>query len=702
MNPLRFLVILCLLWLAACRLGPQEGLSWDTDITAPIAYTRLGVFDAIPDSAFGQDGNGLLRVTYRDTLSNTFLGETFTLPDTSLTIGVSLDTLSLSSDTIAQRVTLRDLANQLVASGDPQGLGTLLIQNDGGTIPLFPGLPGQSSGVIPVPASDLFEFAILEAGTLVLSIENQFPVDLENVIFRISNATQGDDIVRDTFAVIPAGQTATEQYDLAGKEIESQLEGELVNLDLAPGFNVPIDLDDYIEIRLVAEDLKAQSARAVFPEQTILDTVRTTTYSNFSGDLSNIELTKLLVKSGRIEAYARSTVQDSVRFAYSLLGAVGQDGTVPRIELKMPPAPGPDDFVERTEIFELDGFELDLTAEGTTFNTLKEQIIVTLLESGRLVTLDQEDSVFVSFGLLDLEPVYVEGYIGQQRIEFQGSEALDDVFGKLEVDRIRFDEAQASLVLGNSIGVDAQVELREFTATNSRTGQRVKLTGSPLLAGPVNVLGPDLPDTNALVLTPVVFDAQNSNVSLFAGTLPDRIDYDLTVRTNVNGRPGLRDNFATDSSRFVAYVDLELPLSGVVDRMRLRDTIDTDWSSIASPEEVQRGTLKLLLDNEFPLEVVGSATLVDADFNELTRLIDRFTLLPAPLGPDGRTTEASRSALEIDATREQLDTWLNETVFVVLSFELNTRPANESVRIYADYGLSARLTGQFQYRVGGE
>jgi hypothetical protein len=610
---------------------------------------------------------------------------------------VGLDTLTLSSDTIAQRITLRDLANQLSAAGNP--LGDILIASDGGTLPFFPGLQGQSSGVIPVDVSDFFEFAILDTGTMVLTIENRFPVNLENVIFRISNLTAGDDIVRDTFPLIPKDQSVTRSYNLAGKEIESQLIGELVNLDLAAGVAIPIDLDDYIEIRLVAKDLRARSARAIFPEQTIVDTVRSTTYNNFSGDLASIELTKVLIKSGRIEAFARSTIQDSVLFEYSLLGAVGQDGSVPTIALKMPPAPGPDAVVERREIFELDGFELDLTAGGTTFNTLQERIVVSLLESGNLVTLDQSDSVEVSFGLLDLDPVYIEGYIGQQRIDFAGSETLDDLFGDLDVERVRFSEAQASLVLGNSIGVDAQVELRDFTATNSRTGQRVKLTGSPLLAGPVNVLGPDLPDTNRLVLTPITFTPQNSNVSLFAGSLPDRIDYDLTVFTNLNGQPGVRDNFATDSSRFVAYIDLELPLAGVVERLRLRDTVATDWSGIVSPEELQSGTLKLLLDNEFPLEVQATATLVDENYQEITRLIDDGILLAAPVGSDGRTTEATRSVIETSASQAQIEEWTSRTKFVILTFEVNTRPNDQSVRIYADYEVLARLTGQFAYRV---
>lgn len=700
MKLFRCLMIVCLLATAACRLGPEGGISWDSELLAPIAYTKLGVFDAVSDSLFEASSDGLLRITYRDTLSNTYLGETFTLPDTTLDLTVGLDTLTLSSDTIAERVTLRNLANQLVASGDP--LGALLLASDGQTLP-FPGIDNQSSGAIPVPVSDRFEFAILESGRLTISIENQFPTDLENVIFRISNFLGGDDIVRDTFGVIPAGQTRTREYDLAGKEIENALVGELVNLDLAagppPAQLVTIDLDDYVELRLVAEELRASEARAIFPAQVILDTIRNTTYNNFSGDFDAVELTKVLVKSGRIEAYALSTVQDSVLFEYALLGARGADGTVPRIRLKMPPAPSDNEAVERTEIFELDGFELDLTGEGTTFNTLQEQIIVTLLESGKLVTLNQEDSVSVSFGLLDLEPIYVEGYIGQQRIEFTGEESLDDLFGDLAVDRIRFSEAQASLVLGNSIGVDAQVELRDFTAINSQSGQRVKLTGSPLLAGPIEVLGPNLPDTNGMVMTPVLFTPQNSNVSLFAGTLPDRIEYDLTVATNLNAQPGVRDNFATDNSRFSAFIDLELPLAGVVDRLRLRDTVEADWSSIESPEQVQRGKLSLLLENDFPLEVRVTVTLLDQNNEPITTLIEGRSLAAALVGADGRTTQAASSVIDIEASSEQIEDWTARTRSVMLDFTLNTRPQGQSVRIYADYQIAAKLTGQFTYRV---
>ncbi len=689
---------IALLGLTACNLG--EGTpSWQTDVIAPVAQGRLEILSSLADSLVETGGDNLLRVVYRDTLSTGFLSNTVELPDTNVSLSFALDTLTLDSDTITERRTLREVATELSTSSDPQNqiLGLLLLSSNGNTLYNLPPIDDFGLGTIPVDASDFFNFAELKAGTLTLEIVNEFPVGIDSLVFAVRNANlPGPPLLQDTFTNIPPRSRRTESYDLAGKSVESSLVAELTQASLDSTDSLLVNLDDYIELRLIAEGMQASSAEAVFPDQDLIDTVRRTVYQLGEG-LEEIQITKLKVRSGRIEAEARSTVQDSILFEYRLDGATNGRGETPVVALKMPPAP-PGGIAERNEIFDLEGFTLDLSDQGTTWNTLRERILVKLLSSGQIVTLSDQDSVEVFFGLLDLSPVYIEGYLGQQEILVQGAEAIE-LFDGFNVDRVRLSEAQASIVIGNSVGVPAAIEVRDFTAHNQRNGAQVGLASDLLVLGPLELKHPFLPDTQARVETPLLFSPDNSNVTRWLSTLPDSISYDLRVQTNPEGFKGQRDNFATDSSSLDAYIDFELPLSGVVDRFRLRDTLEINWDPLSLPDEVGAGTVYLLLDNEFPIEVKLSAQLFTEDFEPITDFAKDFTLAAAIPEPGGRTQDAQRSILEKSLSPNDAETWTQEGRWLIIDLEVDTRPVGESVKIYADYGVEAKLTAQFELGV---
>ncbi|TAE49299.1 MAG: hypothetical protein EAZ89_14340, partial [Bacteroidetes bacterium] len=270
--------LLTLSLLHSCGFRPGEGLSWDTEALIPLAYTEAGVMDFAPDTLLTTDGTGLLRIVYRDTISSDPASELVTFPDTSISLNIKLDTLTLNSDTIKRIITLGELARQLKASGNI--FGDIILANHGGTLPVFPGSTGLSSGAIAVDASSFFEFAELKAGTLSLTISNYLPLDLSDVIFEISNANlAGPPLLRDTFPQILKNGNESENYDLAGKQVESSLEAQLVNLDIDAGLFIPIDTNDYREVKLVATGMRARTATAIFPAQVIIDTVRNTLYT---------------------------------------------------------------------------------------------------------------------------------------------------------------------------------------------------------------------------------------------------------------------------------------------------------------------------------------------------------------------------------------------------------------------------------------
>ena len=115
-----FSLIVITLALVGCQLNPLEDLSWDTELMAPIAFGEVNLFDALTDTTFFESrSDNLVSIVYRDTVASLKVGDFVEVPDTVTRYVVTLDTLALSSDTIEQRITLREFAQQLSESTDP-------------------------------------------------------------------------------------------------------------------------------------------------------------------------------------------------------------------------------------------------------------------------------------------------------------------------------------------------------------------------------------------------------------------------------------------------------------------------------------------------------------------------------------------------------------------------------------------------------
>ncbi|MEL6675036.1 MAG: hypothetical protein AAFR61_22705 [Bacteroidota bacterium] len=684
------LLLLLMGVLAACQADRLRNLSWQSEVLLPIAQTEIGLEQWVEDSDLLQTGSdNVLQLVYRDTLAQTFLADLVTFPDTGLSVSVKLDTLTLSSDTITQALTLADVAYQLIADGNI--LGYALLQGHGTTVDSIGPITGLSSGNIDIDASDFFQFAELKGGELVLAISNQFPVDIENVILEIRNKNiPGPPIVVDTFLLVPTGATEERSYDLTGQSIESELVGELVNIDVARGDTILIDTTDFVEVKLVAQNLKAKTATAVFPAQTIIDSVRSTLYE-FQGEFSDISLTKMVVKSGKMQAQAVSTVEDSILFVYQLESAVGSMGEKPGLNRKLPPAP-PGGTSEFSWEEQLGGFTLDLRGQGDGFNTLLERIKVELLYSGNLVTLTDDDSVTVNFGLVDLEPTYVEGYLGQTPFRLEGTAAFD-FFERLDVARLRFQRPSAKLIIENSLGLPASLSIRDLTGKNDQNGKEVRLSGSSTVSGPIDLQSPLLPDTSGKAVTYIGFDDENSNLANLLEVLPTTFTYDIELLTNPLGNTEAYDNFGTDGSGFVAMLDFVLPLEGVAEKLILRDTLEVDFSGNAETE-VPEALLRLITENPFPMQAQWTARFVDDVGNEVWTLAEDALLEAGIPNAAGLVEQPTKNIFEQTIDESDWEALSMTAKNMIVIFEFDTRPFQEPVSIYTNYKLGLTLVAQ--------
>ena len=78
------LSFISILFLQNCRLSPPEGLEWDTDLLAPIAYSSTGITQLVQDTTYLKTGSdNLLSLVVRDTFASVALSEFVEFPDTT-------------------------------------------------------------------------------------------------------------------------------------------------------------------------------------------------------------------------------------------------------------------------------------------------------------------------------------------------------------------------------------------------------------------------------------------------------------------------------------------------------------------------------------------------------------------------------------------------------------------------------------------
>ncbi|MBK7441142.1 MAG: hypothetical protein IPI65_06330 [Bacteroidetes bacterium] len=156
---------------------------------------ELDVYDLVPDSLSEINDDESVTIVYQSQLLNYNLTEeAIEIPDTSVEYFVSLDSLALDDQTVSVRLSLGNIAIDLGVSNWVLYYCIKRLRNYAG-----PDLR-LSTDPTPVDATTFFETATFNAGYLDLSIANGLPVDLDTVVFKLTNSVGGETILEDTFS----------------------------------------------------------------------------------------------------------------------------------------------------------------------------------------------------------------------------------------------------------------------------------------------------------------------------------------------------------------------------------------------------------------------------------------------------------------------------------------------------------------------
>lgn len=674
-----FAIIGLTLLIASCR-KEQAFSRFSTNLLLPLMHAELGLDQILGDSTLVADPNGALRLVSAYDLYRGKIADLFVIPDTQRVNTLSLKTLRLADQAQTQIVPL------------------FLI------FPAATTLHGQTADIpaqsitglspIPVDASGFFKEATLNSGTMEISINNGYPVEISTLIFQLKNVVDGSIIQTDTFTNIMPGATEVKIIDCAGKKLYAQMEATPILIETAasPG---PVLINQFALTTLIfsVKDLKPQTAIARFPAQSVISTEETVVYY-----FGKAQLKKLKVKAGRVSFNIVSTIEEEMEVNYGIPYAT-RNGQPFSQTFTVPAAPpgGSSTFVVN---YDIAGYEIDLRGKDPdikdTVNSFFNVLDVTIDSTGIERNISLDDSIYLYLGLLDLEPEYAEGYFGGETF-MVGPETVDmEFFGGISGD-LGFENLNFNLVLENGIGAEALATIHQLTSRNTKKGSTVALTG-PGLTGP-HYLAPATYSPLMPSFKSINLNETNSNIKPFIEQLPNKLDYHVSIQTNPNGNSSNFKDFITDGSEIVAKLEVDMPFSLKADAITLLDTFDFDMTTVQNGVNILEGSLNIVSDNGFPLEVQLQIYMLDGNGLIIDSLMGTTNnrILAANADANNRVTSPLRSVVVARVDRERMVRLRQSRQFLVKAI-IDTPKTNTNYwKIYSDYTFKVSLTGDFIY-----
>jgi hypothetical protein len=546
--------------LSACRLDKDlEKLEVDTPAVAlPLITSRIGVQDVLDrfehDSLVATGSDGFVTLVYEGSVFSRNGSDILQIPTPSITVpNVSIPDMPVA-------ISLGEMANNI---GDPEK--TTIISAHG-TTSLFPSVPAQPGGTFDIGATGGSTYAF-ESGTMDLTIQNDWPVDLTNVAITIYDSVSASNLATYNYPVIPAGQSRTRSSSVAGKTFSANMSVSVTNVS-SPGNITPVAIDTSDLLQFIMEGVDL-----------VFEVARDTVSLNFNNEE---RIDKIIFGGGSLDYTGTASgglANANLQFVFPNLTA---GGPVPGIPLN------------GTSSIDFTGYEFDFTGGSLPKNSFA--VIVKIDGTGATIPFSTAQTVTpsITFGGLSLS--YAEGYLGKQSFNLQSDTISISVYKNWEAGAVSFTDPSLTVNVDNSFGFPINLKFNTFEAYSTQSGNTVSVV-TPFDSLDFNY--PTVANVGTSESTNVRIDKGNSNIVTILDTPPNQVTFDLDVSSNKAGDT-TATNFITDSSFFDVGVLVELPMEATISNLIIQDTMEIKTGFLDAARYMN---FSVVSENNFPLDV---------------------------------------------------------------------------------------------------
>ncbi len=684
--------------LSSCKKDAKT--NWDTELLVPIATTNLTLRNLVKDtSILKTNPDNSMKLVYNSQLYNFNLAEQIVnIPDTSIGQKFNLTDLRLPNQYVDFKASLGMIAQNALLTPSTQGLGQFLITFNGSSLPIPP-VSGLSMPPFHYAAPDLFDSAYLSSGEVEIVAENHLPIPISTA--RISLFNTGDHSLVGTYDCPPiaANSLIVFSIPIAGSRITNQLDFVIDNLS-SPGSNgasVLIDTSNYIELKATVRTLKATEAWAKFPAQNVVDLTE-----DLEQVIGDRKFTYVDARSGFLHIFITSSVQQKLYLDYTLVGAFDSHGVPLNEYTVVPPAPVGGTITIDTMI-NIAGFAINLSGkDGSKFNAYTQRIVAHIDSDGLIHHITTADSIIMRYEITQVAPNYIKGYAGRDTIT--GKDSADFAFLDIfKSGSIGLEDVKMTFTVDNGIGVDGQVRINGLTAMSQNNGSRT-LSGSIVGQPFVISRATDFPLTPAH--SEFLINSTNSNIKDLLGILPNKLKYDVEVRTNVNGNNGQYRDFAYLESGLKIGLNAEVPLSIIANHLVLVDTFDFNIAGTnTNINGITDGVLNLITENIYPIDADITILLYDENWQVVDTLASNAHIAGGVPDANCKVQAPTKSKVPLYVSEERM-TKVKLARHAVATADFNSTSSQLCnglpTKIYSTYTLGITFTARFNYKVNAK
>lgn len=684
-----------LLTIAACKKDART--NWDTEMLVPIATSNLTLQNLVKDSGVVTNPDQSLTLAYKSTLFQFNLADRFIrIPDTSIGQRFTLDSLRLPNQNIVFNFSLGYMANAMLQNPGTAIYGQFLIGNNGNTTAI-PAINGINTPPFHLDATSYFDSAVLLSGVAQLWVVNNFPIPISGGTLELRNTSDGSLVASQGVPYINSRDSAYIQIPIGGSRITGGLDFYVKNLS-SPGSNgvaVPIDTNDQMRVRMFITAMRVSEAWAKFPTQDLVSVTEDVTQL-----INDRKFTYVDARSGSLHIFITSSIEEKMYLEYTLVGAYDKTGRPLKVNTVVPAAPV-NGTVTIDSVLDISGVAINLTGkDGTRFNTYTQRVVARIDSSGITRHITASDSLNITYQITEIAPNYVKGYAGVDTF----SQVDTAAFGFLDMFQsgtLDLEDVNMKLSVENGIGVDGEVRINSLKATSPVNGTRT-LTGSVLGQPLVVNRATDFP------LTPAVnnftINNSNSNIKDLLGILPTQLQYDVAVRTNLNGNNGQYRDFAYLESALKLNLNAEVPLSFIASHLMLRDTFDFNLSNTnLNVAGISDGVINLIANNKYPIEANLTFIMYDENWVGVDTFLIDTRVQPGELDNNCRVNAFKKTKIPLYINEDRMENVKRaRKAVIVADFSTSSNNATcngQHLKVYSDYALDLTFTARFNYKV---
>ncbi len=176
--------------------------------------------------------------------------------------------------------------------------------------------------------------------------------------------------------------------------------------------------------------------------------------------------------------------------------------------------------------------------------------------------------------------------------------------------------------------------------------------------------------------------------------MPDQVSYTIQMLTNPSGDSIGRDHFLYYEEPIRVFMEIEVSQGILIQDLFTENTIGWNGEGV-SFDNVESGTLTVVLDNGFPLSFDANIYLEDEDHIILDTLVYQDFVSGGLLDNEFKVSQSVESKIQLTLTPDLKESVVNAR-FARYEMLINSAD-NEHVKIFDNNIMAMKIIGDFTY-----